>query len=1213
MTLISELIDIPTQVQDGDFVLKLTHGINVDPTGTVDDYVVTEQLAKAFDEALGLVASAIGDGESKAAYLQGSFGSGKSHFMAMLHLLLSHDTHARSKPELHGVVSKWGPTLDGKRFLLVPVHFLDARSMEQKILGGYVERIEELHPDSALPSVFLGDTIVATELPSLRERIGDQALLDGLNPGTDGDDEWGEFGSTWTSDSIDEALAAPATDPRRQDLVAAYVAAFREGTVLEAASTGKGFLDLDRGLAAISTHAAANGYDGIVLFLDELILWLASNIGDLDFVQAESQKLTKLVEATAAGRPVPIVSFVARQRDLRELVGDHIAGSEQRSFADNLELQQGRFGRIELASGNLPVVARQRLLKPVDDEANAVLVSAVDQALSGREKIKRQLMGSDADMELFRTVYPFSPALVQALVDVSEALQRERTALKVMLQLLVDQRDTLEVGQIIPVGDLWDVVASRDEPFSSELKSLFETAKRLWRTKLCPALAAANNVTDTTPADATERQALANDERILKTVLLAALVPEIEAFRGLDAHRLVALNWGTITSPIPGQETQLVAGKLRRLASQVGELMIGDDSTNPTVAIRLANVDTEEIITRAAESFDNPGARRQKVRALIARALGDRIGSDLRGTLDHEWRGTVRPVDVIFGNVRDSSEMPDSALTASPDRPKLIVDFPFDEAGRSPEDDLERLDDWSQRHDPTNTVCWLPSFFSTHGLTALKRYVAVDELLKLDRFEQYTTHLSANQRTEAKPLLENIRSQLAAQLGEAILSAYGIVSTTNPMVDPANSLTDHHRCLDPTLDIRPTTKPTFDGALRELCDQIFSTLYPGHPQFDARITPGQLRTTWAEIQRALADPDGRINVEAAHRKTLRNVANSMQLGTMHESHFLLGDFWRNQLDRHLNDAPDSSATVDQMRAWIDEVPGGPRGLEAEVADLIILAVAAQTDHRLTHRGTAFVTEAGKPMPGDVLLVLEQLPSADQWSAAVDRAARVFGKTFHQRVTGPELVSMATQLRAQSDDLATPAAGLVDALSSAYSAWGLTQGNRLSTARAARDLVAGLQRADDNQVVQLLAEFDGPTSDEAAAKSLSSARTVTQSLGRANLSLWVTARSAVEARATEALTSDEVVVAFEVAELAIEKEATAHVATNRPSPAPQPGPGGHEAGSRSPSGDATSLEPVVGERVSLRSTEDLEALVEQLRVALRDGGVVEVTWRPGLGE
>ena len=47
---------------------------------------------------------------------------------------------------------------------------------------------------------------------------------------------------------------------------------------------------------------------------------------------------------------------------------------------------------------------------------------------------------------MFRKVYPFSPALVQTLIAVSSVLQRERTALKVMMQLLVDQRDDLELG-----------------------------------------------------------------------------------------------------------------------------------------------------------------------------------------------------------------------------------------------------------------------------------------------------------------------------------------------------------------------------------------------------------------------------------------------------------------------------------------------------------------------------------------------------------------------------------------------------------------------------------------------------------------------------------------------------------------------------------------------------------------------------------------------
>ena len=80
-------------------------------------------------------------------------------------------------------------------------------------------------------------------------------------------------------------------------------------------------MPLDQGLSILSQHARDLGYDGLVLFLDELILWLASRAADLAFVHREDQKLAKLVESQTPDRPVPVISFVARQRDLRELVG----------------------------------------------------------------------------------------------------------------------------------------------------------------------------------------------------------------------------------------------------------------------------------------------------------------------------------------------------------------------------------------------------------------------------------------------------------------------------------------------------------------------------------------------------------------------------------------------------------------------------------------------------------------------------------------------------------------------------------------------------------------------------------------------------------------------------------------------------------------------------------------------------------------------------
>ena len=51
MTLISDIFDIPTQVHQGDFVLRLTEGVQR-PAETLRTYVVTPQLAICFDQAL---------------------------------------------------------------------------------------------------------------------------------------------------------------------------------------------------------------------------------------------------------------------------------------------------------------------------------------------------------------------------------------------------------------------------------------------------------------------------------------------------------------------------------------------------------------------------------------------------------------------------------------------------------------------------------------------------------------------------------------------------------------------------------------------------------------------------------------------------------------------------------------------------------------------------------------------------------------------------------------------------------------------------------------------------------------------------------------------------------------------------------------------------------------------------------------------------------
>ena len=156
-----------------------------------------------------------------------------------------------------------------------------------------------------------------------------------------------------------------------------------------------------------------------------------------------------------------------------------MTGALQLGFADVLQWWQARFERITLEARNLAEIAARRVLRPRNEAAR----QQIDRAYADTEKVRREVFETPltprADSAMFRKVYPFSPALVETLVAVSSLLQRERTALRVMLQILVDRRETLDLGEIVPVGDLFDAIAEGDEPFTESTRHHFENARNL--------------------------------------------------------------------------------------------------------------------------------------------------------------------------------------------------------------------------------------------------------------------------------------------------------------------------------------------------------------------------------------------------------------------------------------------------------------------------------------------------------------------------------------------------------------------------------------------------------------------------------------------------------------------------------------------------------------------------------------------------------------
>jgi hypothetical protein len=1123
--LLCDVIDIKESISTSDFVLQLSEATA--PEGAeraLRDYVVTERLLENFDEALGLIRAALDGHTSKAAYLHGSFGSGKSHFMAVLHALLSGSPAARARTDLDPVLTKheWLGT-QGKRFLLVPYHMLGAKSLEQRVLGGYVSHLKKLHPEAPTPQVYRTDSLFA-DIRSMRTRMSDEAVIKGLVAVDDADggaeDEWGEaFG--WTPQLLDSAMTAeevheggqplnlvnPSTPAElRARLVQDASTHLLPGFAQNAAEDEHGFVSLDAGLSVLAEHAKGLGYDGLILFMDELILWLATLIHDQKFVAREAGKITNFVESGDSRRAVPVISFIARQRDLRELVGEEVSGAAEASIQDTLNLASGRFDKITLEDRNLPQVAHARLLRPRDAEAAARIAAEFEKTRKVRQEVWDTLLGSDrgadgagADEESFRLTYPFSPAFMDTLVHVSSALQRNRTGMKLMGQLLANHRAALRLGDLIPVGDLYPLItAGGDKPFTDSLKVVFEAADKLYRTKLRPYLLTTHGVSEedieqyTHRPDSVTDQALrtrikqfTGDNRIVGTLLLSALAPSVPALADLTIRRLSALNYGSVTAPIPGREYGILKNKVAEWAGRFPEIKPTGTDTNPGVRLELSGVDVDSVIANANVN-DNPGNRQALAKRILVGELGIEHGQ-LIDELHFVWRGTERGVEVCFGNVADREELPDHVLMPQQDgRWRMVIDLPFEEGEYGPVDDAHRMRDLrAEQGEPSRTVAWLPAHLSQQRYNDFRRLVVINKALAdSERFDaQYAGHLSPDNRARAKGLLETQRETLLKNVKAAFKQAYGLAD--KKAADVELGFDDHLVSLREVPELTLSFGQSLRDAIRHIAGRLLAGQYPDHPDLDPGgngtvVKPADATKVFAHVRAAAEARDGRAEVPAADRGLMRRVAVPLRLGQQKEAYFELSRYWADhfrQLAREQGVTGDLSLIT--LTDWTDRPV--PRGLPGFLSKLIVAAYA-EMDDRVWVRGATPLDPAPAlhEIKDQDALRSQPLPTEQVWEAARERFSTVFGKPAPTLRRGRIVNQLARQIAQEAGGHQEAVRELVTQLERHAVFLRLDETGetgRLALARRAAELVdvltrpAGQGAAGAKKTVEALAAFD----------------------------------------------------------------------------------------------------------------------------------------------
>jgi hypothetical protein len=753
---------------------------------------------------------------------------------------------------------------------------------------------------------------------------------------------------------------------------------------------------------------------------------------------------------------------------------------------------------VLLEDRNLPAVVEKRVVKPKDAAARAQLDAAFEALRRGAGDSWETMLGKE-DGQAFRQLYPFSPALVDALVALSNTLQRSRTAIRLLNELLVDHIEDLQVGEVVRVGDLFDVLAGGEDAADGVMKSRFESAKRLYEQDLLPVIQAQHG---TNTAERCQRlranhriaigcsncaeRACRRDNRLLKTLLISALVPNVDVLKDMTVSRLVQLNHGSLKVPIPGTEASVATKLLQDWAAQVGQIQLGQQG-DPRVGIRLEGVPLGPILEQARDK-DSPGARQRVVRELLFSAMGVDATADAGVEQKVEWRATKRVGQVRFANIR---KMPDEQLACPSEHDwRLVVDYPFDDPGFGPSDDLSKLEAFMEQGNGTWTLAWLPSFFSKAMNDLLGEVVVLEHIRESrETKKKYLGALSAEDRARAELDLENLYNAKRSRLFQALEQAYGLRADKEADLDSGRLVDEHLKVLKPGAKVRMSLAPNLAEALQSFVPALLEQRYPRHPNLVGSLSARRLDAL-VECFGQLVDTDEkRLPADRALVTDMRGTLSELGLvRTTENAVHLVEDKTLQRLEQRRAQLGEERPTVAQVRHFIDE--GGQMGLPLEVQDVVVRCYARWSARTLVLGGRVY--EPGKgPLPPDVELEKPELPSQVGWTQALSTAGNVLGITFAGKgLHGDNLKKLQARLDTELGAAAPHCEQLPGLLAQRLAALRVSGDvPRMETAESARALCGLLVGKSGVGQVEALAAFTPKTSAKALAAHMKNAADV----------------------------------------------------------------------------------------------------------------------------
>ncbi len=1088
--------------------------------------------------------------------------------MNVLSLLVANENVVYSTHgELEAQHKKYAPAVIGRKLFRLHVQCISRHrnSLEEVVLRAALEELARIHPDAPAPALFEVGKLF-TSAKRLLEDLGEDKFFAAFPSNQIEDPQWGSLAG-WDRERFEEAIQKPGSEEAR-----GLAGELAKTPWLEGMAATSDLVSLGPGLQILADHLKRLGYEGIVLFLDELVLWLAT-IQDPNVLAGETRKVSTLVEHGDYPPSLPYLTFAARQRDLSEMVGKSAIGEDEKVFRAQLSYWKDRFETISLEDKDLPRIIEKRVLRPVSKEASGEIDRAFESYKRAYASDFRQLNGNQGEADDFRRVYPFSPALVEVMVALSATLQRERTALRELTNLLVRYLPDFELGKVVPVGDLFDVVAHGQTSDLPAIQKLYEQARRIYEYDLLPHIQKKYGTTTGEKCQLHRENfdkrlgcsgcpmaACRTHTRIAKTVLLQGIVPNTPVLRNLNAQGLVYLNSGVLKSKVPNQEPSQAAQLVNDLKDASPAIHV-EGVANPIVRCILDVIDVRRILDYCRD-LDNEQRRRIRVRQILFEKMLVKM-DEQTGTRTVDWRGRRWYVGFVYDNVRTTT--PQSFRASNDEDLRVVLDYPFDEMGHGPRDDEERLhkilaelgEKEAERGLPT--IVWLPAFIDEDMRRVLGDLCVLDALVGLQDKDlaARVPWVSMDELARVRGTLEQQQGHKRQQLENALGRAYGVLPGAMSL---AAGLAPEQRAhlLRHDTRLNVPADGLWDQALEALVKQALEIRAPRHPALAKIPTKQRLETVLDLLGKLFDTPERRLRFSKGEIDELRAIAAAENLGIVRviedDATYAGGIF--DSMARNLANQK-GTLSVGMAKQAID--PEGWMQLSTEIEDFLVLGYArgAVKPFRLTSDEQVVQGQIGK-LSDHMMLWPVELPGQELWQAAL-YASKLLGLSIGPALTSQRVEELATKTREAAGKIDTKQIGrALDALRQWHTLVDLAESvestPRGMTLNMLRDLVQSIRDARGESIVVVKAlgqwrpdearatatamtKMANSGALEALCRTLESDNTKTQFAAWRTVAANPAFRPQVEAimkTVREALTQNENIVALE---LVLQKQGT----------------------------------------------------------------------------